>query len=51
MDGRTDAGSADQRTADGADGAARGCQASTQKAPGGKKLKNSLPSWVVLKHD
>jgi hypothetical protein len=34
MDGRTDASSADQRTADGADGAARGRRASTQKAPG-----------------
>jgi hypothetical protein len=34
MDGRTDAGSADQQTADGADGAARGCRASTLKAPG-----------------
>jgi hypothetical protein len=32
-DGRTDAGSADQQTADGADGAARGRRASTQKAP------------------
>jgi hypothetical protein len=46
---RMDAGSADQRTADGADGAARGRRASTLKAPGPGNARSETQCHVDIR--
>jgi hypothetical protein len=51
MDGRTDAQGADQQTADEADGAARGCRASTQKAPGPGNALSLFRDRLSTEHD